>query len=96
MPPENTMIINGRTQKRNTFGHWQVGGCCYVCVGKSWRIMKSQNDDLPRLKLREITRRMMAEISDLVDQAKEAAAADHIPVDKGSQVPRSLDSQNFV
>jgi 1-acyl-sn-glycerol-3-phosphate acyltransferase len=76
VPAQDTIILKGKIQNRNTFANWQVSGCCYVNVGKPWSITITAEDDLSQFKLRTITNRMMAQIVDLVQQSIDEANRD--------------------
>ena len=72
--PEDTVILKGRLHDQKTFARWQVRGCCYVQIGKPWRIKDIISEDIGHLKFRDITDRMMVQMADLVQLAKCGAA----------------------
>jgi 1-acyl-sn-glycerol-3-phosphate acyltransferase len=74
VPPESAPIFRKRFHGRIAVGRWQLGGRCFVCVGKPWQpsSIVAQVDNRYRV-LRDMTKQMMARIADLVRQAKEDA-----------------------
>lgn len=64
--PQDKLVINGKFHGRQTFAHWQVRGCCYVNIGKSWKVTDLALDDQTGLKYREISELMMEHIGNLV------------------------------
>jgi 1-acyl-sn-glycerol-3-phosphate acyltransferase len=69
VPPDNTRTFFSHSHGRDTMGVWQICGTCYVRIGKPWHVNLS-----PQINLREIrplTEKIMAQISRLVELAKE-------------------------
>jgi 1-acyl-sn-glycerol-3-phosphate acyltransferase len=73
VPPEYTRTMTGRFFGRRNIASWQFGGHCFVHIGEPWRVNLAEEADKSYRVLREYTQNVMAQIADLVDQAKEEA-----------------------
>ena len=87
--PNDTLILKGKIQNRKTFARWQVRGNCHVNIGPPWQITKSNGENIPRLKLRAITKWMMAQIAELVTEVHPDSEAENIPIGINSQFPQT-------
>jgi len=87
--PRNTLILKGKIQNRKRFAYWQVRGCCHVHIGEPWKVTASSESEIPRLRLRAITKRMMAQIADLVQEAHDEAEAENHQIGRGYQIPQT-------
>ena len=72
VPPEHTQIMQGRFNNRSTESRWQFSGRCSVQIGKPWRMNPIFKHEVNYRKLRTLTHQIMAQIEDLVRQAKES------------------------
>lgn len=87
--PNDTLILKGKIQNRNTFARWQVRGCCHVNIGPPWQITKFNGENIPRLRLRPITKRIMTQIAELVTEARHDAEAENMPIGINPQIPQT-------
>jgi 1-acyl-sn-glycerol-3-phosphate acyltransferase len=87
--PRDTLKLKGVIQNRKTFAYWQVRGCCHVHIGEPWRITESDVAEIPRFRLRAITKRMMAQIAALVQEAHDEAEAENNNIGLGLYIPQT-------
>jgi len=72
VPDEYARAMKGHFHGRETVGRWQFGGRCFVQIGEPWQPLVDEVDRGYRT-LRAHTQQMMAQIMDLVEQAKAEA-----------------------
>lgn len=72
VPEKYARPIKGHFHGRETIGSWQFGGPCIVNIGEPWKPLMDEVDQSYRA-LREVTQQMMAQIMDLVEQARAEA-----------------------
>jgi 1-acyl-sn-glycerol-3-phosphate acyltransferase len=87
--PRDTLILKGKIHNKKTFARWQVRGCCHVHIGEPWSVTESAEQNIPRLRLRAITKRMMAQVADLVQKAHDEAEAGHKHIGMQPQIPQT-------
>lgn len=73
VPDENARAIKGHFHNRDTLGRWQFGGRCFVEIGEPWQLPNMVVDKVNYREIRKLTDKMMARISELVQQAQEEA-----------------------
>lgn len=73
VPEKYARPIKGYFHGRETLGSWQFGGPCIVNIGEPWKPLIDEMDQSYRA-LREVTQQMMAQVLDLVEQAKAEAS----------------------
>jgi 1-acyl-sn-glycerol-3-phosphate acyltransferase len=73
VPDQFTRMIKSKYQDRPAYGRFQLGGTCYVQVGKPRQISRYNKIENTRTNLREATDQMMSYIAELVDMAREFA-----------------------
>lgn len=73
VPEKYARLIKGYFHGRETLGSWQFGGPCIVNIGEPWKPLIDEMDQSYRA-LREVTQQMMAQVLDLVEQAKAEAS----------------------
>ena len=72
VPDKYARPMRGHLHGRETAGRWQFGGSCFVQIGEPWQPLVDEVDRGYRT-LRVYTQQMMAQIMDLVEQAKAEA-----------------------
>lgn len=73
VPPDALQVINGYIENRATSAHWQIGGNCFIRVGNSMQLKGDMQSGKRSGNLREYTQQIMANIGELVNQAKHDA-----------------------
>jgi 1-acyl-sn-glycerol-3-phosphate acyltransferase len=73
VPEKYARPIKGYFLGRETIGRWQFGGPCIVNIGEPWKPLVDEFDQGYRT-LRAVTQQMMAQVLDLVEQAKAEAS----------------------
>jgi len=72
--PENFVkSMQGHFFNRNTLGSWQTRGRLFVTIGQPWLPQATEIADRGYKSLREVTNRMMEQISQLMQQAQQMA-----------------------
>jgi 1-acyl-sn-glycerol-3-phosphate acyltransferase len=72
VPDSYARLMKWYLQGRDRFARWQFGGQCFIQIGEPWHPLIEEMDKNYR-SLRIMTHQMMAQILDLVEQAKEEA-----------------------
>jgi len=70
VPDENALAIKSHFHDRDNLGRWQFGGRCYVEIGEPWQLTNLIIDKVNYREIRKLTDKMMARISELVQQAQ--------------------------
>lgn len=73
VPDNYARLMNWYAQGRERFARWQFGGQCFIKIGEPWHPIVEEMDKSYQ-SLRLMTQQMMAQIMDLVEQAKEEAS----------------------
>ncbi len=74
VPPEALRVVKGHIDNRATSARWQIGGNCFIRVGHSMQFKRNMQSGIRYDYLREYTQQIMANIGELVNQAKQDAA----------------------
>jgi 1-acyl-sn-glycerol-3-phosphate acyltransferase len=85
--PQDKLVFTAKIHGQKRSAHWQVRGCCYVHIGEPWQVEKTQQAEIPGPGLRAITKKMMALIADLVQEAEHEAQASHGRLGLDAQIP---------
>lgn len=72
VPDNYARLMKWYAQGRARFARWQLGGQCFIKIGEPWHPFLEEMDKSYQ-SLRLATHQMMAQIMDLVEQAKEEA-----------------------
>ncbi len=73
VPEKYSRIFKGHLHGRENIASFQFGGPCIVNIGEPWKPLIDEVDQSYRA-LRDVTQQMMAQIMDLVEQAKAEAS----------------------
>jgi 1-acyl-sn-glycerol-3-phosphate acyltransferase len=73
VPNQFTWLINSKYQNRPAYGSFQLGGICYIQVGKPWCVAEFNKLQMARHNLRETTNQIMEYIAELIDLARKFA-----------------------
>ncbi|MBT7191864.1 MAG: 1-acyl-sn-glycerol-3-phosphate acyltransferase [Anaerolineae bacterium] len=78
VPSENTHFFQSHFHNRKSLARWQIRGKCFIRIGKPYTLKGYSGAEADYRALRELTQELMEKISELIDQATEAA---HSPID---------------
>jgi 1-acyl-sn-glycerol-3-phosphate acyltransferase len=70
VPPENVRMFTTRIQDRISKACIQIRGACYLNIGQPWSVAQSKAGEFNPYGLRDLTKKIMGQIEDLVGQAK--------------------------
>jgi 1-acyl-sn-glycerol-3-phosphate acyltransferase len=73
--PQDKLVLTAKIHGRKTSAHWQARGPCHVNIGEPWQVTRANESEIPGPRLRAITKKMMAQIADLVQAAERDAEA---------------------
>lgn len=73
VPDSYARFMRWYAQGRERFARWQFGGQCFITIGEPWHPFVEEIDRSYQ-SLRLMTQQMMAQIIELVEQAKEEAS----------------------
>jgi hypothetical protein len=73
VPDSYARFMRWYAQGRDRFARWQFGGRCFITIGEPWNPLIEEMDKSYQ-SLRLMTHQMMAQIMDLVEQAKNEAS----------------------